>query len=224
MPARVSVVVFDVNETLSDMRPMADRFVQVGAPPALARLWFTSLLRDGFALAVTGDAERFAVVGTSVLRAMLAGAPLNRDLDAAIQHVMSGFTALSPHPDVVDGVRGLRATGLRLVSLTNGGASVAAGLFQRAGIAGEFEALLSVEEAGSWKPSAPAYAYAAERCGVAPSEMLLVAVHPWDVHGASRAGLGTAWLNRDGASYPDYFASPTFVVAALTELADLLTG
>ena len=41
------VIVFDVNETLSDMSAMGDRFSEVGAPAALAKFWFASLLRDG---------------------------------------------------------------------------------------------------------------------------------------------------------------------------------
>jgi len=48
------VVVFDVNETLSDMAPLAQRFADIGAPPALARLWFAALLRDGFARTAAG--------------------------------------------------------------------------------------------------------------------------------------------------------------------------
>jgi 2-haloacid dehalogenase len=42
-----SVVVFDVNETLSDMGPLAARFAAVGAPKHLAKLWFAALLRGG---------------------------------------------------------------------------------------------------------------------------------------------------------------------------------
>jgi len=48
MQPHPSVVVFDVNETLSDMAPMAERFAEVGAPELAARLWFAVLLRDGF--------------------------------------------------------------------------------------------------------------------------------------------------------------------------------
>jgi len=46
---RPEVVVFDVNETLSDMSPIAERFTDIGAPAHLAKLWFATLLRDGFA-------------------------------------------------------------------------------------------------------------------------------------------------------------------------------
>ena len=49
-PRVPAVLLFDVNETLSNMSPMASRFVDVGAPAHLAATWFASLLRDGFAL------------------------------------------------------------------------------------------------------------------------------------------------------------------------------
>ncbi|QYF75541.1 OsmC family protein [Cryobacterium sp. PAMC25264] len=52
--------------------------------------------------------------------------------------------------------------------------------------------------------------------------MLLVAVHPWDIHGAAEAGLATAWLNRGGDTYPSYFTAPDYTVTRLAELATVL--
>ncbi len=49
MPAP-SLIVFDVNETLSDLEPMAQRFTDIGLPAQLATTWFAQVLRDGFAL------------------------------------------------------------------------------------------------------------------------------------------------------------------------------
>lgn len=106
-----SVVIFDVNETLSDMTPMVSRFAEVGAPELMAKVWFASLLRDGFALAATGASERFSVIGAEALRSVLSGVTLTMDLDSAIRHVMDGFSSLAVHPDVPDGVRALAATG-----------------------------------------------------------------------------------------------------------------
>lgn len=224
MPHRPSVIVFDVNETLSDLGPMAERFADVGADAALAKQWFAALLRDGFALAAAGAQEKFAVVGEAVLRTVLAGLPLDRDLNAAVEHIMSGFTALPVHPDVPEGVGALRASGLRLVTLSNGSTGVAEQLFERAGIRDQFEVLLSVEDAGAWKPARSAYEYAARRCDVGVEDLLLVAVHPWDIDGAGRAGLSTAWIDRAGTPYPGFFTPPTFTVAALTDLAGALPG
>ncbi len=219
-----SVVVFDVNESLSDMAPMAQRFADVGAPPQLAKLWFASLLRDGFALTASGGTESFARLGAEALRVVLEPEDLTRDLADAVDHVMSGFSALQPHPDVPDGVRALRSAGLRLVTLSNGSTQVADRLLTAAGLRGEFEALLSVEDAGVWKPGRGAYEYAASACGVPASRLVLVAVHPWDIHGATRAGLSTAWINRSGGRYPSYFSSPVLTVTALPELAQQLAG
>lgn len=219
-----SVLVFDVNETLSDLAPMAGRFTDVGAPAALARLWFASVLRDGLALTAAGGQAPFAVVGEAALRTLLAGLPLDRPVDDAVGHVLAGFGALPVHPDVADAVRSLHDAGHRLVTLSNGAAAVAEGLLERAGIRDRFEAVLSVEDAGAWKPAPSSYRYAAARCGVDPGAMVLVAVHPWDVHGAARAGLATAWVDRSGTPYPGYLAAPSVRVGALTDLVGALRG
>jgi 2-haloacid dehalogenase len=219
-----AVVLFDVNETLSDMSPMADRFVDVGAPAHLAATWFATLLRDGFALTATGSMAPFAQLGTGVLRTCLPGLPLNRTVDEAIAHIMGGFGELAVHEDVRDGIHALSALGARLVTLSNGALVVAERLFARAGLSSHFERLLSVEDAGVWKPAPAAYAYAAAQCGTAPADMMLVAVHPWDIDGADRAGLRTAWINRTQRTYPDYFRAPTLEANSLRHLAQLLAA
>ncbi|MGH3496828.1 MAG: haloacid dehalogenase type II [Nocardioidaceae bacterium] len=222
--ARPALLVFDVNETLSDMAPMGERFEDVGAPAHLAKTWFAGLLRDGFALTAVGVNESFATLAGEALRIILEGQSLDRGVEDAVRHVMEGFAGLPVHPDVPDGIRALAGAEIRLVTLSNGSASVADALFDRAGIRGHFEALLSVENAGLWKPAAGAYAYALERSGVDPTDAMLVAVHPWDIDGAARAGLATAWINRTGGPYPDYFRAPDLQAGSLTELADQLAG
>lgn len=219
MQPRPSLIVFDVNETLSDMAPVAGRFADVGAPELLAAVWFASLLRDGFAAEVAGGKETFARLADGALRAVLARAPLSRPLDEAVGHVLSGFADLDVHPDVPDGVRALREHGLRLVTLSNGSADIADRLLARAGLHAQFERLLSVEDAQAWKPARAAYDYAARACSVDVAQMLLVAVHPWDIHGAHRAGLRTGWINRQGAPYPGYFAAPDLRAPDLAALA-----
>jgi 2-haloacid dehalogenase len=224
VPTQPSVVVFDVNETLSDMSPMADRFAETGAPASLAKLWFATLLRDGFALTAAGDNGAFADIGVDALRGLLAGSDLNMETDAAVDHIMQGMAGLGLHPDVPEGVSALKAAGYRLVTLTNGSTGVAEKLFTAAGIRDSFDLLLSVEDAPAWKPARAAYDHAAAACGTDPEQMLLVAVHPWDIHGAARAGLGTAWINRSGAPYPGYFTAPDYTVASLPDLAGALTN
>ncbi len=223
VPRLPAVILFDVNETLSDMSPMAERFVEVGAPAQLAATWFAALLRDGFALTAAGSTAPFAQLGVGLLRASIDRLPINRSIDEAIEHIMGGFEELSVHDDVHDGIPALSALDTRLVTLSNGAATVAQRLFERAGIGKHFERLLSVEDAGVWKPAPAAYAYAGQQCGVELIDMMLVAVHPWDIDGAHRAGLGTAWINRTDATYPDYFTAPTLEATSVSHLAQLLS-
>lgn len=219
MEPRPSVIVFDVNETLSDMAPLTSRFTEIGAPGQLATVWFASLLRDGFALTAAGGKEPFARLARGALDTVLAGVALNRPAAEAVDHVLAGFGELSVHPDVPEGVRRLREGGLRLATLSNGSADVAERLLTRAGIRGEFECLLSVEDAPAWKPAPAAYAYAARACSVPAGEMLLVAVHPWDIHGARQAGLRAGWISRGPVPYPGYFAAPDLRAPDLSTLA-----
>lgn len=219
---RPVLLAFDVNETLSDMAPMAGRFKDVGAPGHLAKTWFAGLLRDGFALTVSAVSEPFARIAQESLRTSLGALPLDRDIDDAVAHVMAGFAELAVHPDVPEGLRRLREQDIRLVTLSNGAAAVAQRLLEQAGVRELVEQVLSVEDAGAWKPAAAAYSYALDRCGVSADDAMLVAVHPWDTDGAARAGLRTAWVDRAGSSYPAYFTAPTVRATSLVDLAHQL--
>lgn len=218
---RPALLVFDVNETLSDMAPLAQRFEDVGAPGTLAQVWFAELLRDGFALTVHGVGEPFARLGAEMLRIHLAGLDLERDVEEAVEHVMAGFAELGVHPDVPEGLQVLADQGIRLTTLSNGSAEVAEKLLEGAGVRHLLERLLSVEDAGTWKPSARSYEHALTVCGVDAGDAMLVAVHPWDIDGAARAGLRTAWVDRSGGRYPSYFTPPELTVTSLVELSAL---
>ena len=219
------LVVFDVNETLSDMAPLQDRFEDVGLPRHAAATWFSGLLRDGFALTVTGDNPSFAGLAREALLATLHSHGSGDDHERAAAHVLAGLRSLSVHADVAPGLRALHAQGHRLVTLSNGSADNADALLGSAGVRDLVERVLSVEDAPRWKPSPEAYRHALGACGIDdPAQAVLVAVHPWDLHGGRRTGLRTAWINRSGRRYPDYFEAPDLTAASVEDLADQLAA
>lgn len=223
MASPLRAVVLDVNETLSDLSPLRARFEEVGAPGSLLPTWFAGVLRDGFALTASGAFADFSDLAADGLRALLPAEPgWSGDVEEAAAHILGGFGSLPVHPDVPEGVRALRASGLRLVTMTNGSVSVARGLLERAGVLDCFEDLLDVHGPRVWKPAAAAYRWPLDRLGLHPGEALLTAVHPWDVDGARRAGLHGAWLRRGASGYPSAMTPPSLTAEDLTDLARLL--
>ena len=225
-PALPDLVLLDVNETLSDTSALAGVLARLGAPEHLGPTWFASVLRDGFALTVAGAPGPFADVAAAAARSLLAAHVDAPALDGAVETLVGAVGELPLHPDVADGLASLAAAGTRLVALTNGSADVASGLLERGGVRRHLEGVLSVQDLGdgAWKPAAAAYAGACAALGTGAGAAMLVAVHPWDVHGAARAGLRTAWVDRSGAEFPAVFAEPEVSVGGLDGLADRLGG
>lgn len=215
----------DVNETLSDLDGLIGLFEEVGADRDILRLWFAATLRDGFAIAATGGYADFAAIAVPTLAAMLSRvAVLRDDPQVAAERIVQAMAQLDLHPDVADGLRQIRDAGIRMVTLSNGSARVAESLLERAGVRDLVERCLSVSDAGRWKPAPESYAYAAEQCEVRPGELALVAVHPWDIDGAHRAGLRTGWISRAGHAYPSFMRAPEAIGRDLPELASILIG
>jgi 2-haloacid dehalogenase len=221
---RPELVVLDVNETLSDLEPLRRRFTDSGAPGHLLETWFASTLRDGFALAAAQRARAFPDIGAAVLRTLLTGCTLDRPVDDAVSHVLAGFPLLDVHPDVVAGLRALADAGVRVVTLTNGSLSLSEALLERAGVADLVERRLSVDDAGRWKPHPDAYSYAARTCGVPLQRCAMVAVHPWDLMGASAVGMSTGWIDRNGTPWPQVFPPPDVTGPDLSAVAAGLVG
>ena len=136
-------------------------------------------------------------------------------MDDAAQHVMDGFAALELHADVANGVDRLHEDGFRLATLSNGAASVADRLLTAANVRDRFEQLLSVEDAGAWKPSPGRLRVRRARSATCrPRSCCSSPVHPWDVDGARRAGLQSAWVNRLRTARSRRFPEPTYTVGA----------
>lgn len=216
--SRPEVLVLDVNETLSDLTPMRQRFEAAGLSGDSAETWFAAVLRDGFALTAVDAPANFGAIAADILAAQLTAAGLEAGTEA-VRGVLSGFTQLKLHPDVVPGLRRLHASGLRIVTLTNGSVELSEQMFSEAGLLPLLEHRLDVAKPGRWKPHRAAYEYAAAVCRAPLEQMALAAVHPWDIDGAKRAGLQGWYVDRRRTPYPGMFTAPDLVVADFEDLA-----
>ncbi len=216
MANRPSAVAFDVVETLMPLEPLAARLERAGLPRLRLREWFTRLLLYGVALSAAGDYVGFPEVAAEALRAVSG----YRLADQDVADVLAGFAELPAHPDAEPAMRRLAGAGVRVCCLTNGSAETTAAFLARTGLDRYVERVISVAEAGSWKPPARVYLHAADVLELPPERVALVAVHAWDCHGAKRAGLTTGWASRLEGRYCSLFALADVIGADLAEVAE----
>jgi 2-haloacid dehalogenase len=215
------VCVFDVNETLLDLAALDGEFERVFGDRGVRAAWFGQLLQSAMVSTITGGYRDFAAIGRAALEmtATRLGVELSADDREA---VVGGMTRLPAHPEVPGALDRLAGGGLRLASLTNSTERVANAQLEHAGIVDRFEAVLSADTVRRLKPAPEPYRMAAERLGVDPGDVLLVAAHAWDVAGALAAGCRAAFVARPGKVLDPLAGRPELVVGDLDELADRL--
>lgn len=220
MRPRPTVVAFDIIETVFSLETLRERLEGVGLPGTALEVWFARILRDGFALETTDVYKPFAEVASATLANLLT----EYDLPAAsatITSVLDGFAGLLPHPDAEAAFRCLRNANIRIVALTNGSAENTEKLLRSAGLEQFVERMISIEEVHHWKPRREVYLHAANRVGVDPQHLALVAAHGWDIHGGSCAGLTTGFVSR-GRLYPTSMMAPHITADSLAGVAGAL--
>ena len=212
-------VLLDVNETLLDLSGLQPAFDSLGLPDAQA-LWFARTLRNGFALAAANDCRPFA----DVARATLVSLDPKRLKPADADVILDAFTRLQPHPDVEPGLRALADAGIPAITLTVGDAEVVTRIFETHGLDKLVTGHLSAADFGRWKPAPAPYLAGCLALSLAPGDVTMVAAHSWDLHGAHRAGLRSAWISRLEQVHPDIFATPDIQGPDLPAVAAQIIG
>lgn len=213
------VCVFDVNETLLDLRALDPTFAQVFGDASARREWFAQMIQSALVATVTGVYAPFGQIGDAALT-MVATRRSVMLADDARRQLLGGMRSLPPHPDVRSALERLRAAGLRLAALTNSTAEVAEAQLAHAGLSELFELRLSVDAVRRLKPAPEVYQMAAERLGVPAGEIRLVAAHAWDIAGALRAGCAGAFVARPGMVLDPLVPPPDVVGADMGEVAE----
>lgn len=190
-------LVFDVNETLLDTGALNPLFKRWFGSDAARSEWFLTLQESWMTANLIGRFEPFAALATSALRQQGArhGVALSEDDEQAL---VEGVLSLPAHADSATALAQLREQGHVLTALTNSALKAAHRQLEGAGLDGYFDAILSVESVGRYKPSPEPYRHAASHWGVNTSELTMIAAHGWDLVGANAAGLRTGFIARPG--------------------------
>jgi 2-haloacid dehalogenase len=100
---------------------------------------------------------------------------------------------LSPWPDAVGGLLRLKSRFV-ITTLSNGNVSLLTNMAKNSGL--PWDAVLSAELAGHYKPDPEVYRKAAELLSLPSEQVMMVAAHPGDLRAAARTGMPTAYVHR----------------------------
>jgi 2-haloacid dehalogenase len=218
----IRACVFDAYGTLFDFGSAAascrdvlgdktDRLTALWRDKQLQYAWLRSLqgLHADF-WHVTRDALDFALETLELQR------PGLRD------RLMNLYLTLDTFPEVPEVLRRLKAIGMPAAILSNGSPAMLAPVVATAGIADLLDPILSVEEAGIYKPHPMVYQLAVNRLGVGPRSILFLSSNGWDAYAASAFGMRVAWCNRYGLPRENLPGAPDREIRSLAELPALI--
>ena len=134
-----------------------------------------------------------------------------------VQKFMAAWQELSPFPEVVPALQRLK-TRFKLVALSNGEPQFLDHLVKNR-IGWNFDAVISVQVAGAFKPHPGVYLRAASLIRLEPGECLMVSANSFDVMGARACGFRGAYINRYELPFEDTPFEPDLVVRDFRELA-----
>lgn len=161
-----------------------------------------------------------ALGGDCVVCRVNMGVRMLGKAEFAVIHDKRAYLFPSAYPDVAPAFERLREAKVRIVTLTNGSAENTGKLLVRAKLDGMVERTVAVDEVKRWKPAKEVYLHAAKAAKVEPTRMALMAAHDWDCHGASRAGLLTGFVARNGKGYHPAMDPPDLQGPTLKEIVD----
>ncbi|NNG05530.1 MAG: haloacid dehalogenase type II [Inquilinus sp.] len=218
----IRACVFDAYGTLFDVHSPAARLrdrlgEKAGALSAVWRTkqleytWLRSLMRRHADFwQVTGEALDFALADTGLADRV--------DRDSLMQQ----YLTLDAYPDAGPALDRLRAGGLSTAILSNGAPEMLAAAVGSAGLDSRLDAVLSVEDAGIYKPDPATYQIAVDRLSVPAGDICFVSTNAWDAAGAASFGMRVAWLNRFGRTPERLPAGPQSTIDGLDALPPLL--
>jgi len=133
-----------------------------------------------------------------------------------VHWLVAQIEELRPFPDVIDALLDLKAR-YGLAILSNGDRD----MLRNAGpyVGFDFDAVISVEEAGYFKPHFATYQKAAEILQAEPAAIMHVANHPFDCVGAKAAGMQAAYIDRRRRPFGHTPYPPDLVALDFPELA-----
>jgi 2-haloacid dehalogenase len=213
------VYVFDAYGTLFDVHSAVARLSSRIGPQAdrLSALWRTKQLEYSWVRSLMRRHADFWRLTEDALDFAIAAVP---GVDPALRDpLLDAYRSLDAYPEVPAVLAELRRRGSQCAILSNGSPEMLSAAVRCAGLAELLDGVLSVEEAGIFKPDPSVYRLVLDRLGVAAGAVSFQSSNAWDVAGAAAFGFSAVWINR--TAQPREYADVNPTCGPIREVRDL---
>lgn len=138
------------------------------------------------------------------------------------ERLMQSYLRLKAWPDALPALKRLKASGLRMVFLSNFTMTMLSEAVKNSGLEGVFEGHLSTDKVKAFKPDPRAYEMATTSLGLRKEEIIFAAFGGWDAVGAKWFGYPTFWVKRNNVAAEELGAVPDGVGKDLNDLASFV--
>ncbi len=226
-PDDVAVLTFDLYGTIVDMQrglvetitPFLKAKGYTGSANSIVTWWRRTHYQDSMIDAlIDGTHTPYREIGRRAVSYTLtrAGVPFT-DKDA--RTLVAAIERLPPFPDVSPALDRLRRH-YRLAVLSNGDTDMLHNATRHHGVG--FDAVVSVDQAGAFKPHRVTYETTAEVLTTDIDAICHVAAHPFDCIGAKASGMRAVYVNRRQRPFGYSTHQPDIEVRDFTDLAERL--
>jgi len=219
----IRACVFDAYGTLFDFGSAAagcaDVLGEKAAP--LTALWRDKQLQYSWLRGLQGRYVPFWQVTGEALDYAMETLGLQQD-EILRARLMDLYRTLGTFPEVPTVLQTLRRAGFATAILSNGSPDMLASAVQGAGLADAFDAVISVDEVGTFKPDRRVYQQALDRLGLPAEAIAFQSSNAWDAHAAAAFGMRVVWCNRYGQMRERLPGAPDAEIRTLAELPGLL--
>lgn len=213
------ICVFDVNETLLDLRALDPEFERIFGDTAVRKEWFAQFIQSALVSIITDAYQPFGVIGSAAFDMIAARRGIVVSLEDK-KAALSKLVQLPAYPEVANNLALLKSSGYTIAALTNSTLEVAEKQLQNAGIAQYFDKVLSGDSIKQLKPAKEVYKMAAQTFDMDVSDMRLIAAHAWDIAGALRAGCAAAFVARSGMVLDPLVEQPDIIGKDIQEVVE----
>lgn len=219
----IKTVFFDMNETLLNLSLLKKSFDKYFDDKYVLKYWFTKLLHTSTITGIMDEYKNFGELAEVVLDSLFYESSLQLTPEIKAE-ILGSFRKLPAYDDVAAALKILRKNNIKTIAVSNSSLEMINEQLTNAGIIELFDAYYSVDAVKKYKPFKDIYQYVAIEEKVSANDIVMVASHDWDLFGAKKAGLKTAYIKRKEEIYNPYFCPPDFDKNNLVELVNEIIG